>query len=118
MSGGKGKLKGAADGVPFKKNDPRINRKGRPLKLPDLDELLKDVLGEQVQGKEALKAVLIALRKKALSGDVRACELLLDRAYGKLRNIQDLTVDFKQMSEHDLDAIASRLLTNTKKDEK
>lgn len=109
------KLQGAKDGKPFTKNDGRINRQGRPPKLPDLDILLAEVLEEKVNGKEALKAVLIALRKKALAGDVRAAELLLDRAYGKLKTIQDLTVDFKQMSEHDLDEIAFRLINTPKK---
>ena len=88
--GGKGKLKGAVDGVPFKKNDKRINRNGRPKKLPDLDELLTEVLSENLKGKEALKVILLALRKKASSGDVRACELLLDRAYGKLVTKKDI----------------------------
>ena len=109
MAGGKGKITGA-DGVPFKKNDPRINRDGRPKKLPDLDELLKDVLGENMKGKEALKAVLVALRKKALSGDVRACELLLDRAYGKLKQTRDVSIDFQTFTEDDLDKICDKLL--------
>ena len=88
MAGGKGKITGA-DGVPFKKGDPRINREGRPRKLPDLDSLLIDVLGERIHDKEALKDILIALRKKAIAGDVRAAELLLDRAYGKLKQQQE-----------------------------
>lgn len=89
MAGGKGKIT-SADGKPFRKGDPRINRKGAPPKLPDLDELLKEVLGERVKNKEALKVILIALRKKAMAGDVRAAELLLDRAFGKI----------KQQTEH------------------
>lgn len=85
------KLAGAKDGKPFKKNDPRINRNGRPLKLPDLDELLKEVLGEKLQNKEALKLILIALRKKAMAGDVRATELLLERGYGKIKQQTELS---------------------------
>jgi hypothetical protein len=84
MPGGNKKLTGA-DGKPFKKGDPRINRKGAPPKLPGLDELLADILGEQVQDKTAIQWILLALRKKAVAGDVRAAELLLDRAYGKLK---------------------------------
>jgi hypothetical protein len=108
MAGGKGKITGA-DGVPFKKGDPRINRAGRPLKLPDLDSLLIDVLGEDMKGKEALKVILIALRKKAASGDVRACELLLDRAYGKLVTKKDIDINFEALSEEDLDKIINKL---------
>lgn len=115
MSGGKGKLRGAVDGVPFVKNDPRINRHGRPVKLPDLDELLKDVLGEQIRGKEALKIILIALRKKASAGDVRAAELLMDRAYGKLKQVKDLDVTIERMTNEDMDYIINEIAN--KKDE-
>jgi hypothetical protein len=84
MSGGKGKIR-PEDGKPFIKGDSRINRAGRPTKLPDLDELLKEVLGEGIRGKVAMKLILLALRKKAMRGDVRAAELLQDRGYGKVK---------------------------------
>lgn len=58
------------------------NPNGRPKKLPELDELLADVLGEEKDGLMAAKAVLEALRAKAITGDVRAAEVLLNRAYG------------------------------------
>ena len=105
------KLKGAIDGVPFMKNDPRINREGRPKKLPNLDEILIEVLGEEIKGKEALKAVLLAIRKKALKGDTRAAELLLDRAFGKLKTMAAVDLTFDQLSEGDLDRIIEKLLT-------
>ena len=69
-------------------NQPEKN--GRPKKLPKLDELLADVLGEDKDGIEAAKAVLMALRAKAAKGDVRAAEVLLDRAYGKSKQTVDL----------------------------
>lgn len=76
---------------PFKKGQSG-NPKGRPKKLPKLDELLADVLGEEQGGIEAAKAILMALRKKAVKGDVRAAEALLDRAYGKaLQSIDHTT---------------------------
>jgi hypothetical protein len=68
--------------VPFVKNDPRINRKGAP-KLPEINALLSKVLGEEKDGVSAAEAILKALRLKASKGDVRAIELMLDRAYGK-----------------------------------
>lgn len=118
--GGYKKLAGAKDGIPFTKGDSRINRKGRPIKLPDLDTLLAEILSEPIQGKEAMKAILIALRKKALSGDVRAVELLLDRSYGKLRQARDidLTMDFAAMSEQEIDRIAFKLLNKNQKNGK
>lgn len=60
------------------------NPNGRPKKLPKLDELLAEVLSEEKEGKTAAQAILMALRAKATKGDVRAAELLMDRAWGKL----------------------------------
>jgi hypothetical protein len=59
------------------------NPNGRPRKLPELDKLLADVLGEEKDGITAGEAILKAIRARAAKGDVRAAELLLDRAYGK-----------------------------------
>lgn len=59
------------------------NPKGRPPKLPQLDKLLDAVLGEEKEGISAAEVILKALRLKATKGDVRAAEVLLDRAYGK-----------------------------------
>lgn len=68
---------------PFKKGKSG-NPNGRPKKLPELDKLLADVLGEEKDGKTAAQAILMALRAKAAKGDVRAAELLLDRGWGKV----------------------------------
>jgi hypothetical protein len=67
------------------------NPAGRPKKLPELRELLANVLGDEKDGKTAAEAILMALRAKAAKGDVRAAELLLDRAYGKSAVSVDLT---------------------------
>ena len=79
--------------TPFKKGtDSRRNLDGAPKKLPEIDKLLADVLGEEKDGIEAAKAILMALRAKATKGDVRAAEVLLDRAYGKARQVIDANV--------------------------
>ena len=67
------------------------NPKGRPPKLPALDKLLDTVLGEEKDGLTAAEAILKALRAKAAKGDVRAAEVLLDRAYGKAKQSIDHT---------------------------
>lgn len=79
---------------PFKKGQSG-NPNGRPKKLPKLDELLADVLGEEKDGVSAGEAILKALRAKATKGDVRAAELLLDRAYGKAKQQIEATIEAK-----------------------
>jgi len=68
------------------------NPNGRPRKLPELDKLLADVLGEEKDGISAGEVILKAIRAKAAKGDVRAAELLLDRAYGKPKQSLDTTI--------------------------
>lgn len=74
---------------PFKKGQSG-NPKGRTPKLPELDKLLDEVLGAEKDGVPAAKQILIALYKRALRGDVRAAEVLMDRAYGKAKQVTEL----------------------------
>ena len=74
----------------FKKGESG-NPNGRPKKLPELDKLLADVLGEEKDGTTAAEAILKALRAKATKGDIRAAEVLLERAYGKAKQSMDVT---------------------------
>lgn len=85
-----GRRKGLANLKPFKKGQSG-NPKGRPKKLPQLDELMAEVLGEEKDGITAAKAILAKLRQKAISGDVRAAEIMLDRAYGKAKQSMEIT---------------------------
>jgi len=71
------------------------NPKGQPRKIPEIDKLLADVLGEEKDGIEAAKAILLALRAKAIKGDVRAIEVMLDRAYGKAKQTIDAKFEGK-----------------------
>ncbi len=64
---------------------------GRKKKLPEIDILLADVLGEEESGLSDAKNILEALKTKALKGDVRATEVLLERAYGKTK--QNLNIE-------------------------
>lgn len=94
MAGGKGKI------TPRWKKGESGNPKGRP-KLPDLKEALQNILGETKDGKTALDAIFMALRAKAAKGDVRAAELLMDRAYGKSKQVIDMnaSVEVKDISD-------------------
>lgn len=69
-----------------------LNPNGRPKKLPELDKLLANVLGEEKDGVTAAEAILKALRMKAAKGDVRAIEVMLDRAYGKAKQQTDMNI--------------------------
>lgn len=76
MRGNPDKIKGQG----FHTNPERINKSGRPKKLPEIDDLLAEVLG---QGDKA-RLILEALTKRALAkGGDRAAEILLDRGWGK-----------------------------------
>jgi hypothetical protein len=68
---------------PFNLHPENINKEARPRKLPEIDKLLADVLGKEKDGLTAAEIILAALNEKAAKGDVRAAEVLLDRAYGK-----------------------------------
>lgn len=63
---------------------------GRPKKLPELDKLLADVLGEEKDGVTAAEVILKKLRQMAANGNLRAAEILLDRGYGKPKQAVDL----------------------------
>ena len=66
------------------------NPKGRP-KLPSIRDALARILADEKDGYTALDATLMALRNKAIRGDVRAAEALLDRAFGKPKQSIDHT---------------------------
>lgn len=98
--------------TPFKPGQSG-NPNGRPKKIPEIDELLADVLGD---GDEA-KAILQALITKAKKGDVRAAEVIFDRAYGKAKQdinqrttIQDDRPDISKLTDAEL-----RTLTELKR---
>jgi hypothetical protein len=85
MPGGRGNINGK-DGKPFVKGDPRINRKGQPKKIPSLDAVLQDVLGDNNEMKAVIKKVI----NEAKKGNIRASELLLNRVYGNVKQTIDI----------------------------
>ena len=83
---------------PAKKGDVR-NPKGAPKKLPKLDELLAEVLGETEEGKTQAQMILESLVKRARSGDVKAGALLLDRGWGKVKEHIDITTNEESLNK-------------------
>lgn len=75
-----GKISPATEFKPGKSGNP----KGRPKAPPDLKELLANMLSKPVdQQRTAAEAILQAMYERALKGDTKAADLLLNRAYGK-----------------------------------
>lgn len=81
-------------------HDDRRNMDGPPKKLPELDILLAEVLGDEKDGITAAKAILMALRNRALKKTGaeanRAAEILLERGYGKVKQDYGITTNQEQ----------------------
>jgi len=74
----------------FDTKPERINRKGRPRKLPELEELIVELLGEK--GSESqMREILKTLIELAVGGNIRAAEMILTRAYGKPKETVEIT---------------------------
>lgn len=73
--------------MPFPNKDTQFkpgqtgNPNGRP-KLPDLKEVMAEILGEEKDGKTAIQAIVAKLRQLAANGNIKAAEVLLSRGYG------------------------------------
>jgi len=68
------------------------NPNGRPKKIPEIDVLLGEVLNEPgEQGMTIAKQIIDKLAKEAIKGNTRAAEVLLDRAYGKVKSNIELS---------------------------
>lgn len=80
------------EGKGFDKYPEHINRDGRPPKLPDIDEIISKVLMETTTNK--LTRAENIFRKMCIKAesDVRAAEMIFDRAYGKVKQRTEITV--------------------------
>ena len=78
------------------------NPNGRPRKLPKIDDLLSDILGAEDDKDSEAYAILHSLVKQAKGGNVKAAEILLDRAYGKAKQSIDHTSKGESFSIKDL----------------
>jgi len=71
-------------GKPFEKDDPRINRQGRPKKGTALTDILNDKLDlAHKTGKLKREAIAERLIEVALEGDVAALKYVFDRMDGR-----------------------------------
>jgi hypothetical protein len=53
------------------------NPNGRPKKLPALDLIMANVMGQEKDGITAAEAIIMKLREQAAKGDIKAAQLLL-----------------------------------------
>lgn len=66
------------------KSGNTVNLNGRPKKIPALEELIHTHMAEiDSSGLTAADLVMKRLRHKAVQGDMKAIQYLLDRMYGK-----------------------------------
>ena len=79
------------DGRKMKKGET-LNPNGRPKKLPELGKLMADILGDEKNGLTTAERILKAIEAKALKGDIKAAEMLLDRGYGKPKQTQETSI--------------------------
>lgn len=116
---------------PFKKGeDKRRNLEGRPKKLPPIKELIEKTLGEEKNGITGVDAIFKVLLSKAVKGDLKASQMLLDYYYGKATQkteivgeitTQNKEIDLKKLSLDELkelERIANRLNEDSSSDSK
>jgi len=65
---------------PFKKGDPRAIEGGKKSKRKAYDQQLRDMLDDGL-----FDSLVDVLQSKGLDGDLRAIEMIFDRAYGKAK---------------------------------
>lgn len=75
------------------KGDPGLPNAGRKKKLPELAELMDELLGgiDGTATESGSKEIFEALHKKAARGDTRAAEIILAYAYGKPKQSHEHT---------------------------
>ena len=82
----------------FGDHPERINKRGRPKKLPELDQLVVELLGERA-GVSRMRELLSSLIELAIGGNIRAADLILTRAYGKPKEHVDVTSNGEAMRQ-------------------
>ncbi len=95
VSRAEARAKSTANLRPFKKGDPRINRNGRPKQIVRMQQLLSTVFGIDSDDpitiqKSDLGKILKAMASAAKRGNIHAGNSILDRLYGKPKQVIEI----------------------------
>ena len=91
--------------MPFIKNDPNINRNGRPPKSQSWSELIRlaGEITDQATQKQFKVLVVEQLYLRATAGDISAIREIFDRTDGKPKMAEAVLTRSESMSQIDLD---------------
>jgi len=103
MAGKKEHLAEVGKNTQFSK-DRQPENPGRKRKLPELDQLLADVLGSENPDESAVHDILKSMLKQALKGNVNAATVLLNRAYGMPKQSTETTVKMEGVTSETMSA--------------
>lgn len=92
---------------PFKKGESG-NPNGRPKKLPPIKELIEKTLGEEKNGLTGIDAIFKVLLSKAVKGDLKASQMLLDYYYGKATQKTEITGAEGEKIEFKIDVVQGK----------
>lgn len=86
---------------PFKKGVSG-NPNGRPRKIPALEAILEENMTDEKNGFAYVDLIIKKLRDKAIGGDFKSIEYLLNRCYGKPKESIKHEVESKEEIEKSL----------------
>ena len=108
--------------MPFKKGDPRINRKGRPKVGLTVAERIRDAMNEPVkEGDPYTKfdQLIDEAMKRAKNGQFQFFQALMARAYGNVPDQVQMLVekppDLSKLSNHEVETLLN-LMEKAKSD--